>query len=53
MRSVIVTLLLISPLLRAQTAEQKPTFAVASIEASIPRPTERIRNRRPGFFARR
>src|SRR5262249_36949164 len=32
MRSTIVTLLLISPLLRAQTAKQKPTFAAASIK---------------------
>jgi uncharacterized protein (TIGR03435 family) len=32
MRSTIVTLLLISPALQAQTAEQKPTFAVASIK---------------------
>ncbi|MGA7239680.1 MAG: TIGR03435 family protein [Bryobacteraceae bacterium] len=32
MRSAIVALLLISPLLHAQTAEQKPTFAVASIK---------------------
>jgi uncharacterized protein (TIGR03435 family) len=32
MRSTIVTLLLFSPLLRAQTTEQKPTFAVASIK---------------------
>jgi uncharacterized protein (TIGR03435 family) len=32
MRSAIVTLLLISPLLHAQTAEPKPTFAAASIK---------------------
>jgi uncharacterized protein (TIGR03435 family) len=32
MRSAFVTLLLISPLLRAQSAEPKPTFAVASIK---------------------
>jgi uncharacterized protein (TIGR03435 family) len=32
MRSAIVTLVLISPLLRAQTAEPKPIFAVASIK---------------------
>jgi uncharacterized protein (TIGR03435 family) len=31
-RSAILTLLLISPLLRAQTAEPKPAFAVASIK---------------------
>jgi uncharacterized protein (TIGR03435 family) len=32
MRSAIVSLLVISPLLRSQTAEPKPTFAVASIK---------------------